>query len=148
MQPPDTGSIVTLKCKLGTFWNADIEFNDLSTLDQVHYAIQDAVDFDNDHLYEFFVARTERSRADVRYTCDEALSFGCDEASLFETRIRDVFPLPQKRFLYYLFDYGDSWIFRISPSRKKPRSPVEGTDYPRVVKESGEKPVQYDSEEW
>ena len=143
MQQTDPGLIVTLKCKLGTTWSADIEFNDLSTLDQVHDAIQGAVDFDDDHLYEFFVARTERSRPTIRYDCDDD--------SLTDTRIRDVFPLPPKQNLYYLFDYGDSWIFRISRSRKKPQTPVAGTDYPRVVNESGEKPMQYehfDSDDW
>lgn len=127
---------MTLKCRLGTVWYANIEFNDLSTLDQVHDAVQLAVDFANDHLYEFFVARTERSRAMTRYSCDNAL--------LFETRIRDIFPLPPKHQLYYLFDYGDYWIFKISCSRKKPRQPVDGIEYPRVVDESGEKPLQYE----
>ena len=143
MQQSDAGSIVTLKCKLGTVWSADIEFNDLSTLDQVHDAIQSAVDFDDDHLYEFFVARTERSRPTKRYECDNK--------SLRDTRIRDVFPLPPKHHLYYLFDYGDSWVFRISRSRKQPQTPVAGTEYPRVVSESGEKPMQYDlgdSDDW
>ena len=136
MQQTDAGSIVTLKCKLGSLWSVEIEFSDLSTLDQVHDAIQFAVEFDDDHLYEFFVARSERSRPQRRYQCDDP-SISC-------TRLRDVFPLPSKHNLYYLFDYGDCWIFRISRSRKKPQTPAAGTNYPQVVNESGEKPMQYD----
>ncbi|MEZ6089008.1 MAG: hypothetical protein R3C05_13480 [Pirellulaceae bacterium] len=54
--------IVTLKIKLGTHWSADIEFDDDSTLEDVHHAIQNAVDFDNDHLYAFFVAQRTGSQ--------------------------------------------------------------------------------------
>ena len=45
--------------------------------------------------------------------------------------------------LFYLFDFGDSWLFKISKSRKKEFEPVKGIKYPRVVKEEGEKPEQY-----
>ena len=128
--------IITLKIKLGTDWSADIEFVDLSTLDEVHDAIQRAVDFDDDHLYEFFVARNERARTRTVYD-DE-------NGRICHTRIRDLFPLPSKMHLFYLFDYGDNWVFRVAPTRKKPHEPVNGVDYPRVVRESGEKPIQYD----
>jgi len=128
--------ITTLIIKLGTVWSAEIELSEDSTLDEVHHAIQWAVDFDNDHLYEFFVARTERARDRTAYT-DE-------DGNLYETRIRDLFPLSKNMQLFYLFDYGDYWIFRILRSRKKPHEPVEGVEYPRVVKESGEKPIQYE----
>lgn len=128
--------VVTLKIKLGSYWSADIEFVDFSTLEDVHEAIQQAVDFDNDHLYAFFVARNEHAQAKVTYD-DE-------NGGIFETRIRDVFPLPAKQFLFYLFDYGDCWTFKIMKSRKKEREPEDGVSYPRLVTETGKKPIQYD----
>jgi hypothetical protein len=137
MPTDEAALIVTLRIKLGTCWSADIEIADLATLEEVHYAIQRAVDFDNDHLYEFFVARTERAQNRTVYD-DE-------NEGIYDTRIRDVFPLPGKNRLFYLFDYGDSWLFTISRIRKKLHEPIEGVSYPRVVQETGEKPVQYES---
>jgi hypothetical protein len=131
--------IITLKIKLGTYWSADIELDDKSTLEDVHNAIQHAVDFDNDHLYAFFVARTERAGDRVIYD-DE-------NGRIYDAMIGDVFPLPPKKQLFYLFDYGDNWIFRVSKARKAPHAPVSGIEYPRVVNETGEKPVQYDVDE-
>jgi hypothetical protein len=128
--------IVTLKIKLGTYWSADIEFDDNSTLVDVHNAIQHAVDFDNDHLYAFFVARNERARDRIVYD-DE-------NGRIYDTVIRDMFPLPPKKRFFYLFDYGDCWIFSVTKSRKSPHAAIDGIEYPRVVNETGEKPIQYD----
>lgn len=131
-----TNLIVTLEIKLGTYWSCDIELDDNSTLEGVHSAIQDAVDFDNDHLYAFFVARNERAR--------DRIVFDDEIGNIYDTVIRDVFPLPPKKRLFYLFDYGASWIFSVSKSRKSPQATIDGIEYPRVVSETGEKPIQYD----
>ena len=127
--------IITLKVKLWDLWSADIEVFSDFTLEELHYAIQWAVEFDNDHLYEFFVARTEHSKVKARYD-DE-------NGEIYNTEVGDLFPLIPKHHLFYLFDYGDSWTFRITKSRKKPVDPVEGIEYPNIVNETGEKPLQY-----
>ena len=44
--------------------------------------------------------------------------------------------------LFYWFDLGDDWIFRIS-KRVKPKMEEDHIQYPRVTKEFGPKPVQY-----
>ena len=128
--------IVTLRIKLGTYWSSDIEFDDNSTLEDLHNAIQHAVDFDNDHLYAFFVARHERARDRTVYD-DE-------NGRIYDTVLSGVFPLPPKKRLFYLFDYGDCWIFSVSKSRKSPHAAIDGIEYPRIVNETGEKPIQYD----
>lgn len=125
--------VITLKVKLGTVWNADIELLDVATLEEIHFAIQQAFDFDNDHLFEFFVARNYRAQDKTRFDYENGL--------VDRTQIGQLFPLPPDRKLFYLFD---SWIFQIAKSRKKPHSPVDGVEYPRVVKETGEKPEQYE----
>ena len=127
--------IITLKISLDTYWSCEIEFEDNSTLVDVHHAIQNAVDFDDDHFFEFFVARNRWARNRVEYSFDLG--------NLNNTMITDVFPLQPKQQLFYLFDYGASWIFKISKSRKAPRAAVDGVEYPRVVKETGQKPLQY-----
>ncbi|MEZ5942525.1 MAG: hypothetical protein R3C18_14115 [Planctomycetaceae bacterium] len=128
--------IITLTIRLGSEWSADIEIEDESVLEHLHWAIQKAVNFDNDHLYEFYVARHVRAYNRVRYD-DE-------NGGLYETKLANLFPLPPKQQLFYLFDYGDSWLFRVSKSRKRPQNPAAGVKYPRVVKETGKKPIQYE----
>ena len=133
--------IWTLKIKLvfGLYakdrWEGTLEIDSSSTLDELHGAIQDAVDFDNDHLYEFYVSRTARSRERIRY--DD------DNEEIFTRTIESIFPLEKDRKLFYMFDYGDSWLFQVSRSRKKPFSSEAGVKYPRLVNELGEKPEQY-----
>ncbi|MGN6546695.1 MAG: IS1096 element passenger TnpR family protein [Aureliella sp.] len=121
-------------------WSATIELDEDTTLEDLHFVIQDAVGFDEDHLYCFFLSRTDRSR-DRKY-------FDDDNGLIYDTTLKNLFPLPDKRSLYYLFDWGDNWIFKISLSRKRPHEPVQGVEYPRVVQETGVRPEQYPSEDF
>ncbi len=133
--------ILALKVKLlsGRYtdeeWEGVIEIDSRSSLDVLHYAIQRAVDFDNDHLYEFYSARTERSGNRISYN-DES----CD---LCKKTIGSLFPLPERHSLYYLFDYGDHWVFKITRKRGAELEPDSDLVYPRLASEIGKKPVQY-----
>jgi hypothetical protein len=116
-------------------WEAAVELDADCTLDELHHIIQQAVEFDDDHLYEFFVARTPRSRDRIRF--DE------ENGELYARTIASLFPLPPDRRLYYLFDYGDNWIFQVSRARAKPFVPEAEAEYPRLISERGDKPPQY-----
>jgi hypothetical protein len=137
--------IITLKTTLirGMYcngdWTANIELEESSTLEDLHYAIQEAVDFYNDHLYCFFLSRTDRSQSRDYFDDENGL--------IFRTTLSDLFPLPEKQSLFYLFDWRYEWVFKISPSRKHPHEPVQRVKYPRVESESGVKPVQYPGDE-
>jgi hypothetical protein len=164
--------IWTLKIKLlaGRWaekdWEATIALDASSTLADLHHIIQQAVGFDNDHLYGFYVARTPRSRDRVRYDGrmydgwydededgedqdedndeDEGEGYAEEEDDAASaTTLEGLFPLPTDRRLFYLFDYGDDWIFQISRARNKPFAPEPGSEWPRLISERGEKPVQY-----
>jgi hypothetical protein len=112
-----------------------IEIDSSATLADLHLAIQRAVDFDNDHLFEFYCARTERSRDRDR--------FDDENGELFTRTLDTLFPLPKDRKLFYLFDYGDSWLFSIARTRKAAHEPVAGVKYPRLVESVGDNPDQY-----
>lgn len=130
--------IWTLRIKLLRYedeWSADIEIDSASTLEQLHYAIQKAVHFDNDHLYAFYVARNDRSR--------DREFFDDDNGRIFSTTLSALFPLPPKKTLFYLFDFGDEWAFKVTKTQKRPHDPQQRVVYPRVVNELGKKPVQY-----
>ena len=116
-------------------WAANIELDESSPLVDLHDAIQAAVDFDNDHLLCFFLSRTDRSRSREYFDDENGL--------LFSKTVAELFPLPRHQSLFYLFDWGGSWIFKISPTRKRLQEPATGVTYPRVVGELGTKPLQY-----
>ncbi|MEQ1826417.1 MAG: hypothetical protein ABL921_10750 [Pirellula sp.] len=120
-------------------WSANIELDESSTLEELHVAIQMAIDFDDDHSFSFFYSRTDRSRG-REYFHD-------DDESIVTKKVKDLFPLPERKSLYYLYDWGDEWVFKISPSRKRLHEPVKRVKYPRIESESGVKPVQYPGHE-
>jgi hypothetical protein len=133
--------IWTLKVELlfGAYAEAEcirvIEIDSSSALEDLHLAIQNAVDFDNDHLYEFYIARTERGRNRIR--------FDDENGGIYDVTLEQLYPLEKGGKLFYLFDYGDHWLFKITKSRKKPQEPVQGVEYPRVVETIGPNPEQY-----
>ncbi len=116
-------------------WAVTVEVDSTSTLEGLHFVIQDAVDFYNDHLYEFYISRTERSRDRVR--------FDDENEGIYTTTLESLYPLEKGRKLFYMFDYGDSWLFKITKSRVSPKEPKQGIEYPRLVHEAGTKPEQY-----
>jgi len=108
------------------------------TLADLHFAIQNAIDWDADHLYSFFM---NGQLWDWRY------AFACpyeegDPPWSDEAIIGELGLAREHKFLYY-FDYGDSHQFEVE---------VVGIEaqagrgkYPRVVESQGEAPAQYPS---
>ena len=118
-------------------WEGLFEVDSESLLEDVHALLQDTLNFDNDHLYEFFIARTESSR--------ERLTFDDENGGIYDTAISSVYPLPERKHLYYLFDYGDHWLFKIARTTKTGAEPAQNVKYPRLLHESGTRPQQYPS---
>ncbi len=116
-------------------WEGEIEIESSDTLEDLHFAIINAVGFDNDHLYEFYISRTERSMNRLR--------FDDDNGEIYNRTIESLYPLEKGMKLFYMFDYGDHWLFRISKSRKKPKEKQSGHKYPTLVSVKGKAPEQY-----
>jgi hypothetical protein len=133
--------IETLKIKLldgmhaHNEWECALEIPIDHSLDELHQAILSAIGFDNDHMYEFCIANSYYSRSSERISCD-------DDKVTQET-VDTILLKAKGKKLFYMFDYGDSWLFQISKSRKKRFSEKPDTFYPRVALESGIKPEQY-----
>jgi hypothetical protein len=119
-----------------------IEIKSTATFLQLHEAIQDAVDFDNDHLFDFFVGRYSGNR---KYTIGgEANGDTLNPVRTYRNiRISSVWPLPTGMNLYYLFDFGDNWLFQINKTRHKDKLIQPGIVYPRVIEARGKNPEQY-----
>lgn len=107
-------------------WSRTVEVKENFTLHQLHHHIQELVEFDNDHLYEFYVGRNPRNRM----------------SSIPErTELNEIYPLSGMK-LFYLFDFGDSWLFQIKKSRKK-KLEQKDIKYPLLIEKKGENPEQY-----
>jgi hypothetical protein len=125
-----------------TKWARAIEISSDASFLELHEAIQAAVDFDNDHLFEFFIGRASGSRL-----------YGIGGEPNWDTfnpikkyrkiRLKDIWPLPTGRRLFYLFDFGDNWLFQIMKTRHKDKAPLPGVVYPRVIEKLGINPEQY-----
>jgi hypothetical protein len=136
--------ILTLKLALSGWragdnaWSAVIEVPEDMTLGDLHYTIQELVNFDDDHLHQFYAGRDWRKRT-VEFGEPES-PFEANDAE--DVKLSDVFPLEKKHNLYYHFDFGDDWIFEIKCRAGK--TPVNRrAKYPRVVEKSGRRPTQY-----
>jgi hypothetical protein len=107
------------------------------TLDDLHLAIQNAIDWDADHLYSFFMNGKSG---------DQHYAFSCPfdkESPPFadEAVIGALGLMPKHKFLY-LFDYGDCHEFAVEVVGILARR-EKGVRYPRVLESHGEAPQQY-----
>lgn len=119
-----------------------LEVDEDVSLYDLHLAIQDVVAFDNDHLFEFFMANSASSFAKREWVT--YLEEWNDKELVFQkTKFKDIKLAGHRRF-YYIFDAGDQWIFEIRRDRKvKEKAPETGIRYPRVIKAIGPNPEQY-----
>ncbi len=103
------------------------------TLEDLHFIIQEAFRFDDDHLYSFYL-HPKNDRRDV-YHHPEFEAPGADEAKIGALGL-----LPGRKFRY-LFDFGDSWQFDIvlEEIREGEKVPKE----PKILEEHGKAPKQY-----
>ncbi|VAW80518.1 hypothetical protein MNBD_GAMMA12-3960 [hydrothermal vent metagenome] len=107
-------------------WSKTIAVKEEFTLFELHEYIQHLVGFDNDHMFEFYIDKNPRN---LRNSVSE------------ETRLNEIYPIIGCK-LFYLFDFGDSWIFQIKKSRKKIHE-VKDTIYPKLIESEGANPEQY-----
>lgn len=125
-----------------------IEIESNASFLQLHEAIQDAVDFDNDHLFQFYLGRHPDQHA---YTIGGEPGWnGYNPVNRYrKISIAGTWPLPTGYKLYYLFDFGDNWVFQISKTRHKDKIAQPGIVYPRIIEAKGKNPEQYpDYEKW
>ncbi len=123
----------------------DIDIAANQTLAELGAIIPPAFDFDEDHLWAFFLSGTAWDGS-TRYDADEVgraqgFALDCPASAVL---IRDL-PLPGKRgrkeFLF-LYDFGDQWSFRVRLMGTSDRI-APGVDYPRVAQAQGKAPPQY-----
>ncbi len=117
----------------------EVEVRGDQTLADLGEAIAPAFDFDDDHLWSFFLSGREWDTSTEYTSIEEEHGRMADRL-----RIRDA---PAGREFLFLFDYGDEWHFGVKLARTAEVEP--GVAYPRVSASHGEAPPQYgDVEDW
>jgi hypothetical protein len=115
------------------------------TLGELASHILGMVDFDGDHLAEFYLASGPHGRKTWFTRNGE---WDEDDAHVFDIALSAIFPLPKNKKLYYFYDFGASWRFQITKSGKEIKC-QPGTEYPCIVSDTGLKPTEYgDDEDW
>lgn len=103
------------------------------TFEDLHEAIQDAFEFDKDHLYAFFIDGVPWSHRSIYAPqCDDGPS--AEKVHIGQLRLQ-----PYQRILY-LFDFGDNWRFTLELLEIKSDS---GLSSPFVGEKKGKAPEQY-----
>jgi hypothetical protein len=135
---------LTIDCVSGTYWKEQcirvIEIDEDASLYDLHDAIQDAVGFGRDHPFEFFLTNSSSPYAVKRWLTEKE-EWEDKEDDFLRIRLTDIWPTGRKK-LYYLFDFGDKWIFEIRKERGS-KEPGHGVEYPRLIKAIGPNPEQY-----
>lgn len=129
----DRSGVYTFKVSLSkTLWRKII-MSHKNTFQDLHLAIQKAFDFDNGHLYEFYIGGNIRT-AKITYAGDP-----------YEGIVDDIpigrASLYKGQQIKYLFDFGDQWNFDIivTDIDKSVILPIQ----PEVIESKGRSPQQY-----
>lgn len=117
------------------------------TLVDLHHALQDAFDWDDDHLYSFWLTGEFWGRDGSEYT-HPFHAFQSSPLGRFatgpaprtaKTRLNRL-RLRKGQRIAYLFDFGDEWRVRLT---LREIETADGGRYPRIVEGVGEAPPQY-----
>lgn len=117
-----------------------IEIRGDQTLDDLHLALQSAFDWDNDHMYAFFLSGQAWDQK-TEYKGDPLGEGNASITPIFSLKLR-----ARKKFLYS-FDFGDNLQHRITVEAVVKNGIAPDTDYPRIIAARGDAPRQYASKE-
>ena len=112
----------------------NIAISSEDTLHDLHLAIQDAFNFDNDHLYAFYM--DNRRFSDYRFEHP----YSDDGPWADDAIIGDIDLVVNQQFLY-LFDFGDEWHFQVSLTEIQTEKPL--LPRPEILQQKGKAPEQY-----
>lgn len=116
------------------------------TLGELASHILGMVEFDGDHLAEFYLANGLGGKKTWFTPNGE---WNDDDVRVMDMQLSEIFPLPKHKKLYYIYDFGASWCFQIS-KRGKETTWQPDIEYPCLLSETGLKPLEFgdDDDDW
>lgn len=141
-EPPSAAGLTTLyrfQVKLDwlpTVWRR-IEMRGDQTLHDLHEAIQEAFDWDDDHLYAFYL----KSKGEEKPTAYES-PYAEGERSAAKYRLEHL-PLQAGQTFAYVFDFGADLEHRVKLEAIVPGGAKLDLEYPQITEQHGEAPPQY-----
>ncbi|HCS11171.1 MAG TPA: hypothetical protein DIV40_06925 [Clostridiales bacterium] len=129
----DRCAVYTFKVSLSKNIWRKIRMSYKNTFEDLHLAIQEVFNFDNDHLYEFYIGGSRRT-AKIIYTGNPYDGVE-DDTYIGEAGIYTG----QK--IKYIFDFGDHWEFDIIVISIDKDVPIPVK--PEIIESKGESPEQY-----
>lgn len=120
-----------------------IAIRDDLTLVDVHYALQSAFGWDDDHLYSFWLDGAFWASEDAHYTHPYHAASLEPPAKSARARL-DGLALSEGQRIAYVFDFGHEW--RVDLTLREIR-PHEGRAVTRCIEKIGTAPPQYEGPE-
>lgn len=118
------------------------------TLEDLHHAIFDAFDREEEHMYEFQFGTGPMDPDGPRYVLPGAFETDAGErtaaAGRVDTATIGSLNLEVGRSFGYWFDFGDDWWHQINVEAIDEKVPKG--KFPRVTKRVGKSPPQYDED--
>lgn len=122
-----------------------IEIEDKQTLYDLHRNIQNLFDWDNDHMFSFYLSE-KLYDWDNEYSANPVgehtvSSYGKQSKPAAEYELRDL-DLSMGFSFWYLFDYGDKLVHKITVEKIREMKPEE-SGFPKLIDSKGDNPSQY-----
>lgn len=121
------------------------EIEGKQTLYDLHINIQHAFDWDNDHMFSFYLSDKlfDRDNEFSANPLGEHLisSFGEPTKSATDAQLRDL-GLSIGLSFWYLFDYGDELVHRVTVEEVREMTSKD-IDLPKMIHQAGNAPPQY-----
>jgi hypothetical protein len=116
-----------------------------STLYDFHLEIQDAFNWDNDHMFSFYMGNeifdNENEYSGNPLGIDIEFGWNGPEKSAAETKIKNL-RLKEKSTFLYLFDFGDQLLHKVTVEKIREKND-DDKNLPLVVNSVGTAPPQY-----
>ncbi len=122
-----------------------VEIEDKKTLYDLHMNIQNLFDWDNDHMFSFYLGEKlyDISNAYSANPLGEHIfsGYGKQSKPADDYQLRDLGMSTGFSF-WYLFDYGDELVHKVSIEKIREMKPEE-SGFPKLIDRKGKVPPQY-----
>jgi Plasmid pRiA4b ORF-3-like protein len=108
------------------------------TLEHLHRGLRRAFNWDDDHLYSFWLSGVYWDGPESEFTAPYELEMSDAHSAAVRLDQLDLRPGQQ---IAYVFDFGDEWRVLLHLREHVPAEP--GARYPKVLMRNGEPPPQY-----